>query len=296
MASAFEGNAGNILSEILGGVVFLLVGIHLQGTTENKIDLLYERLKRDQDKENYQRMIDFLESGDTYDFFTPDINTANGSYYVYSLKGILGPDGKPIFYNHEFFPQHIISVYDIAHRSVLKEEDLNEYIYGPLRVGEAYYVRHSASGWYVEDSMGKHIRIQWFGKNGGVFSRPTANQLVKPSLGVSLNDLKPFSSFLYSPDGEESNQGNFCELYVTPEGNNYLVLSRDGTPRRVIATTATDDFTGEELYLKIEKVEGFFSSKLALDNFKNLVNEKCQENGVKIKEVSFYEVPDFKGV
>ena len=32
--------------------------------------------------------------------------------------------------------------------------------------------------------------------------------------------------------------------------------------------------------LKIEKIEGYFSSKSALDHFKNLISKKCNDKGI----------------
>jgi hypothetical protein len=293
--NAFNGPAGNILSEFLGGVVFLLVGIHLQRTTEKKIDDLYEDLRMDQDKEEYNRMITFLKSGDTYNFFTPDHSKNNGSPFVYTLKGVLDEKGNAIAMENEMVTERVIYVEDIAYRSVLEEDDHNEYIYGPLKVGEAYYTRYSGLGWYLQTTWGKQVRIEWAGKSGGAYFIPTPNSLVKKIISYDLGDIKPFSEFIYTPEGEESNSGTLCQLYEK-DGEVFIVLSRDGILRRVIATTAENDFTSEEYFIKIERAEGFFSSKAALDAFKNLINEKCQENGKTIKELPFYEATEFQGI
>lgn len=277
-----DGTSGNLIISALGGIVFFVIGLYFQRENDLKIEELHQKLSRENNIESYERMITFLKSEQSYDFFVPEPVMSTGNWFTYSMRGKKeGTDA--VGFETDLYKEYVIGVEDIPYRSVMDEEELAEYIYGPLKVGNSYFLRFRDGKWFVE-SNNKLIEICRFGKVGGVYNKPTANQLFYSN----KFETKIVTSFLYNSEGEEARSGTSCEIHISTDNNVYLRLAHEGELKKVIMTYPKDDYTKEHPFIKIEKVEGFFSSKNALDNFKNIVNCKLQENSISLMEIEFF--------
>jgi hypothetical protein len=285
--SILTGISGDLIISAISGIVFFVIGSHFQEESNFKLNELHEELMEQNALRNYDRMVNFLKTGSTYNFLIPDFQMHDGGWFSYSMKG-KAINGDAVCFSSKIHKEYVIYIEDIAHRSVLDEEKLSEYVYGPLKVGHCYYLRFSDGKWHIEldtEYRGKKkIEISWYGKFGGVYSKPDANSLFfnsKPETTIIEN-------FIYSLDGEESNSGFMCEIHKNTEDQFFLRLDRDGELKRLVVTFKDGDYQQKNPFLKIEKVEGYFSSIAALDKFKNIVSTKITNKGLSIPEIEFY--------
>src|SRR5687768_8667317 len=53
--------SGNLVVEVFGGVIFLIIGLVFQKSNDRKLEELHDELKTEQETRKYQAMIDFLK-------------------------------------------------------------------------------------------------------------------------------------------------------------------------------------------------------------------------------------------
>lgn len=284
--SLFTGISGDLIISAFSGVVFFFIGMHFQRENDVKLNELHEELERELSIRNYDRMVSFLKSGRSYNFFLPEFTTSEGEWFSYAMRGKSDGDQALAFStrNHQEF---VIYVEDIAYRSVMNKGQLSEYVYGPLQVGNCYFISFNGSKMLIDrDYEGKSVEICWYGSDASAYMKPSANALYFPSIveGTTLLD-----SFIYNRHGEEARSGWRCEIY---QGNNnqiFIRLSHEGELKRVVVTYEDEDYLKESPFIKIERVEGYFSSVSSLNGFKNIIDQKVAAKGLSIPEVEFYD-------
>ena len=281
-----KGTSGDLVISAFTGVVFFIIGQHFQKENDKKLNELHRELERELSIRNYDRMISFLKSGRSYNFFLPNYETRNGDWFSYSMRGKLEGDDALAFDMHTH-KEFVIYIEDIAYRSIMTPDQLAEYVYGPLKVGNCYFVRFYDNKILLDQDNGKKaIEICWYGSGVSVYSRPSANALYFPQKAEGITLLE---SFIYNHEGEEADSGRKCEIYQREDNQFYVRLSNEGELKKIIVTYEDGDYLKESPpFLKIEKVEGYFSSISALNNFKNLISEKITSKGLIIPEIEFY--------
>lgn len=278
---------GNVLLTFIGGAFFFLV--------QKYFDLRQaERLTEfENSQRRYNLMLDLIKTGDYYNFFTPKLKDSEGGWFIYRLKPIRNQNNEPVAFNYMQMDEHLLYVDDIAFRDQLNENVLLDYISGPLELGSAYYLRFRDGNWYlVNDTYPKSlIEIQRFGKNGPVVNKPSAIQLARKYIhDVDLSSFRNLGSFLFNKDGEiHVSSGTLAEVFIDDStGRTFLRLGQDERSREFYITFPEKDYRRESPFIKIQLIEGFFSSSLALLNFKNSLDNFCTEKQVKIRMVDFW--------
>ena len=247
------GISGDLVISAFTGVVFFVIGMHFQKENDEKLNELHEDLERELSTRNYDRMVSFLKSGRSYNFFLPDYETSSGEWLSYSIRGRLEGDDALAFSMHTH-KEFVIYVEDIAYRSVMTSDQLAEYVYGPLKIGNCYFVRFNGNKMLLDqDYEGKSIEISWYGSGVSVYSKPSANALYFPQ---TTEEVTLLESFIYNQEGEEANSGWMCEIYQTTDNQFYVRLSHEGELKKIIVTYEDGDYLKESPpFLKIEKVE-----------------------------------------
>lgn len=277
---------GNIFLTFVGGAIFFFI--------QKYFDLRQdERLKAyEEGQRKFPLMLDFINREDYYNFFTPNHKDSKGGWFVYSLRPVRDQQGNPVVFNYMNNDEHLLYVEDIAFRDVLEEEVLIDYISGPLELGTSYYLKFKNGNWYlIEDFSRKEVEIERFGKVGPVVNKPTATGLALPHIANKpVSGFRKLGSFIFNKDGETRvRSGTMAEVYINDNDNKtYIKLGHEDKTREFYVTYQDGDHFKENPYIKIELVEGHFSSSLALETFKNFLSEFCNGQGVLIREVDFY--------
>lgn len=285
---------GNVLLTFIGGAIFFLIQKYFDQRQAERLNDHEESQRR------YHLMLEFIKSGDYYNFFTPDFKDSEGSWFQYSLKPVRNNKGEAITFNYMQMDEHLLYVDDIAFRNQHEENTLIDYISGPLKVGTAYYIKFKDGNWFIVDNdyPRRLVEIQRFGKVGPVVSKPSAIELAKPHIvHVDLSVFRSLGSFIYNKDGEINlSSGTLAEIFIDDSSNKtYIRLGHDEIGREFYITYPDGDFQEEDPFIKIQSIEGFFSSSLALLTFKNNLYTFCKNQQVSIRAVKFWNSISMNG-
>lgn len=237
--------------------------------------------ERKREKERYQWMLNFLEQNGTYNFSTPDYKNKNNTPLCYELFPAK-VEGKTYFLDDTISKRYVLTVKGIAHRDVVKNSELTDYIGGPLVVGNSYYISFYNGDWHI-DNGNKSVVIRQHGKMGRCITIPNPNEVVNRST-LNLDSYEQVSSFFVSHDGKI---GDVCWerviIFKDKKNKNLFLQVGEGTiPRMIFRTHMKWDFQHKNEQLGIENVEGIFDGPYALFVFKNCLREFCSKKEIEI--------------
>jgi hypothetical protein len=171
----FIGMRGNLLGEVVGGVVFLLLTLHLGRKVEG---IIIRRARLDEQREIMQRFIEFLESEAHYNVCFPALATKNQPHgLIYRLEPARHL-GKAAKRETEIYTLYVVRVARPAYEDVLTPEQLADYERSPIRKGGLYFCDFFNGEWHMGPSTSRRewLELQLFGKQGEMELSVTAEE------------------------------------------------------------------------------------------------------------------------
>ncbi|GAO01952.1 hypothetical protein [Anaeromyxobacter sp. PSR-1] len=169
------GMRGNLIGEVAGGVIFLLVGFHFGRKVE---DTILRRAEMDHHLERMNRFITFLESEGHYDVIFPSLATKREPYgLIYRVEPVrLG--GKALKRTTEIETSYLLMVARPAYEEILSPEQLADYERSPITIGRRYFCRFFNGAWHMGLSTypGDWHEFHMFGKQGEFEDSVTAEE------------------------------------------------------------------------------------------------------------------------
>lgn len=280
---------GAVLLTLLGGFFFYYINFYYDEKAK-------EREQERQDAiNNYNWMMEFLNNGDSYEFSTPDYKDEEGSPFLYTFVPAK-VNGKIVYFNNSISNQYILTVKDVSYRSTCSEGRIKDYISGPLKVGNSYYIRFYGDKWKMETNL-DGVTILPNSKMAKGYYTPSPQKLVvDDNFNEYLKKLSLVESIVFNDFGDFTETGQMARVYFEESTKKTFVqIGEYGILREFFVTYGKNDYSKNDPFIVIEKIEGFFKSSIHLLNFKNNLNNLCQGKGITIKELEFWQSLNFKG-
>lgn len=242
-----SGFSGSLVTNISTGVLFLLLGLHLNQEIELLIRDGAEREKAERDLKRFMR---FLRTERYHDVRFPTLKTRlhplGLEYTVESVRRR---------HVSEMETSYVVRVRSIAQERVLSAEKLAEYDDAPIAVGEYYFCRFYNRTWNMgsDTSGGGWLPFYLSGKVGPVFDAVSANDFVGASRAPEGSRL--LCRFLVREDGSLMTGFGGCtpvEVLESPDG--LLLLLLPNAPPKLVERRVD----GNEEPLVIQDFQGYF--------------------------------------
>ncbi|ACL64644.1 hypothetical protein A2cp1_1300 [Anaeromyxobacter dehalogenans 2CP-1] len=161
------GMRGNLIAEILGGVVFLLLALHFGRRVEG---IILRRAQIDEERELMDRFIRFLEHEGHYEVSFPGLATEAQPWgLVYRLEPVRH-EGRAVKRETELETAYLVMVARSAcDEDVLEPERAADYERSPIKIGRRYFCRFFNGHWHMSpETLGRKWQFHLFGKHGGI--------------------------------------------------------------------------------------------------------------------------------
>ena len=172
--SLLSGFRGNLVGEILGGVVFLLFGVHLGRKVER---IIVERAEHEDRMRRMDRFIRFLEQERHYNVCFPELHSdVHPTGLVYRLEPVR-PRGTALKRETEIDTSYVVRVVGPAYQEALEPEQLAEYERSQIKPG-LYFCRFYNGEWHMGTrSFGRDwLEFHLYGKQGEMELSVTAQE------------------------------------------------------------------------------------------------------------------------
>ncbi len=170
-----SGIKGNLTGEVVGGVLFLLLGFHFGKKVES---IILRRADLDEQRERMNRFIRFLESERHYNVCFPALATeANSHGLVYRLEPARH-EGKAVKRETEIDTLFVVRVARPAYEDVLEPEQSADYKRSPIKIGGFYFCDFYNGEWHMGPSTARRewLEFHLFGKQGEMEHSVTAEK------------------------------------------------------------------------------------------------------------------------
>lgn len=291
-----NGDGANLASEIFGGLLFLLLSLHLSRSTEEKVDRI-DRISRERDRQLKQErdifhFEQFLKNESHHDIRFPDIVPANdpdGWGLEYTIYPVRDENRVPISKNVDGQEHYIVKIKGPAQVEIFDEEDLARYINSPIKDGSYYYCTFVNDSWHLsEDDVRLMYPFYLSGKVGHVRYGQSANEQMAQSLDP-FKGMTKTAEFLLSLEGNAMQDERSCDRYDLFEKEDRFYLSMNGSfPKKLYYTNDQNEYADKGWYLHIEEMGGFATGQ-KLEKIKIQIS-KCLESKNKV----IPKVPGYK--
>lgn len=255
-----SGFSGNLVSGLLGGLLFLFFGLFqndrlekLQAETHR---LTLERDARDEAHRKHDRFIAFLREEGWHDICLPNLATERQSLGLhYTIEPVRDESGEPRCRVSEMITEYVVRVRGPAHEAVLPPEVLQEYQDAPIHSGEYYFCRFFNGQWHMgQEAFGENHPFYLSGKVGPVEYGTTANSLVGASEAPST--AKRLCRFAVDENGElMRGSGGATPVEILQEENGGLLLHIYGAPPKRLRIKSGGAGVSD---IRIDNFEGYF--------------------------------------
>lgn len=168
-----SGMKGNVAATVVGGVVFLLLGLHFGRKVEG---IILRRAQIDEQRETMNRFIRFLESEHHYNVCFPTLATeASPHGLVYRLEPVRH-EGKAVKRETEIVRLFVVKVACPAYEDVLEPEQRADFERSPIKIGGLYFCDFYNGNWHLGPSTSRKdwLEFHLFGKHGDMEHSVTA--------------------------------------------------------------------------------------------------------------------------
>lgn len=278
-----EKSQGEIALGLVMGFFFFSIGWYFDNEDKKRDEAKKEEKKR------YQWMLDFLDQSGSYNFSTVNYLSKKGTPLCYELIPAK-IEGKLFFLDDTISKRYVLTVKNIAHRKVLDNSDLADYIGGPLVVGNSYYISFYDGDWHLENGI-EDVLIRKHGKMGRCITVPNPNEVINQAI-LNLHSYHNMGSLIVSPNGKINFEGGeIATIFKSLNGKSLFIQIGQGTRLRMVFRTYMKwDFRLKNELLGIENVEGIFDSPYSLFVFKNCLRGFCQEKNIEIPFFDHWEL------
>jgi hypothetical protein len=170
-----SGMKGNVAATVVGGVVFLLLGLHFSRKVEG---IILRRAEIDDQRDRMNRFIRFLESELHYNVCFPGLaSEANREGLVYRLEPVRH-EGKAVKRETEIDTLYLVKVARPAYEEVLEPEQRADYERSPVKIGARYFCDFYNAEWHLGASTARRewLEFHLFGKEGEMEHSVTAEE------------------------------------------------------------------------------------------------------------------------
>ena len=298
--SFHTGRVGNLTAELFGGLLFYFIAKHFQKGTDFKINQLYSEFEQTKKWEKFDRMIDFCNSG--------------GVGHIMVIRNIVNPDD--LKYNEHFryvikstasegeslradkgtlLGSPIIKITSLQRREHMSKDEAQDYLYGPVRVGESYEILFRDKGWYlvVPDFNGKEHEYKFIlhsPSTGAVYSPRDVNQITGDS-EINKNEYEEIGNFLLDENYEISTeQGTMVSVYKSKESTKtYIQISRTGILREIFLCNRKDPNNSEDWELIVDNAWGLFTKYHDHKKIFRKLKRSLESEKIELYKYPFYE-------
>jgi hypothetical protein len=301
-ASLLEGFSGNLLGEILGGFLFLLLALHLDSHTDRKIDEIQrasienERiLKQRQELLDIERKIQqfdqFMATESYHNIRFPDLKpTPDDLGLEYTIEPVRDTDGKPKRLVREMSNYYVVRLRFIRDdEDDMNPERLAKYENSPIRENEYCFCAFFNGEWHLgQDSFPMH-KFYLSSKIGPVENGISPNQFM--GLGEDPTDMQLVTSIMMKQDGTELRGAGGCTPYkIFKDGANNLFLKiHDSSLKRIYFRNPRNSYGEDNYYFHVEGMRGYAAGE-NLTRTLATIQGKLTARGVEVPRIPWYNL------
>lgn len=302
---------GNIAGEIIGGVLFLFLALHLQKESDERLRQVDDRLlKVDSSIETMEKIViereemlrrekeifrfkQFLENEAYHNIRFPDLVFSEGSLGLeYTIEPCRSDLNHPLVRSSEFENLYLIKIRDIAFRNVMNKEDFIEYESSPIHLGEYYFCSYYNGSWHMslESGAAKDYKFYLSGKSGEGEYGTSANEFVNAHY-VPENYQKLFT--LRIGRNGEITKSSFTpyDIYSDEDQNLYLQIWRSPLKKIYYTTRNGTHDVPPTWILSIENFHGYGDQNFR-HSIKSHIESELNQRQIVIKKLPWYNVDE----
>jgi hypothetical protein len=302
----FNGSSGGLLQGLLIAVFATYITLFL-GKDKERITLRLNRaVDRMEEKEEIERMDDFLKNGDLAEVFVME----NGKQHYYQIKPVRKENidirergayvesefqsGDPILFYDSSMRIRFIEVVSIPRLEFYNDEEYKEAFSGPLKVNEVYALHRPNYKWMLSEKVQfipSQIEIKWSfrGGQGGLVE---SAHFETESIKGNFSHLEEIARFAISKEWTVARGGTPAALFRNGR-DMYISLGNNMRPRQIYVTHPDADPFKQRPYLLIEGIEGHFPGYEAYRNFANSFLQFCKEQAFELPFEPCYNAEDY---
>jgi hypothetical protein len=291
----FKGFGGNLIAEIIGGLLFLVLAFYVERATKKKIDhiadvtrkseeTLRKREKELRREQLYNYFLDILKRHSYYSIRLPKLCKDGDLGLEYRIEPCRDNDGEPIKRESENFTWHLIRVTNYACASVIGKEQVDKYKDSPIRLGEHYYCEFADASWRLSRNGLEWEEFYPSGKVGPCESIESANCLM--GCGGEPKDMDCVCSLYLDDKGDPVENGGCTPYKIYRNNDAELFLQVHDAPLKQLYYRKLPDRDDIEPHLVIEQFSGYLPDD---EGFKRRIIESLNAEGIEIPvKVEFY--------
>jgi hypothetical protein len=302
-----DGYGGNLSSEIVGGLLFLLLALFLDAQTEEKIDnirdvtskseaLLSERERLLRNERTIRQFEEFLRRESYHDVRLTDLSPKPG--LEYTIIPVRDPvTGEPRRRETEMDTKYLVKVQGPAHWEVMDAEERKKYETSPIRNGEYYFCHFFNDSWHLgsDSVLPEPHRFYLSGKVGPGEWGESANAFMR-TFDDPFKNLEKVAHLLLALDGTTmKGRAGGCDqydIYRDSEGGLFLRI-HDSPPKKLYYTNPPNSFDDNGWFLVIADVMGHASGQ-KLANIKQAIQEKLAALDLAPPKIWWHETDEYR--
>lgn len=279
-----QGFKGNLFGEILGGVAFVILGLHLGQRLDKLVEKDIEDRKHAERVRRLEEQFDhFLRYEAWHDARFPSLVTpAHPIGLDYTIEPVRDESGEPRVHRTEMHTSYLVRVREPAQRAFSDALHLADYEAAPIHCGEYYLARFYNGSWHMGQSS---VGDDWLpcylsGKLGHAEFGFYANSLLDGLLAAPPNS-KIIKQTILDEHGRESNGGWQVSVYRADDGRVWVQPCRTAPPKPVYIEVDVLNDTKRPVF---EDFEGYFPGE-ARERLFELIERELAKVGHALPEI-----------